>query len=76
MAKNQNTPFPDDLTDADNTPLPVLLATQRATTNASRGGVQQTVSKNLARKFRRTANPYRPGGEDSWGTHSQLLGFD
>lgn len=73
MARN-NQPFPDDTQDGD-VPLPTLQAMQRSTTNASKG-VQQSVSKNIARKFRRTANPYRPGDSDSWGTHSQLLGFD
>lgn len=74
MAKNINQ-FPDNGEEGD-VPLPILLSTQRTTVNAEQGKVQQTVSKNIARKFRRTANPYRPGGEDSWGTHSQLLGFD
>jgi hypothetical protein len=73
MARNQNQPFPDDTQDGD-VPLPILQATQRSTTNAEQGKAVQSVSKNLARKFRRQGNPFR--GEDSWGAeHSSLLGF-
>lgn len=75
MAK-QNQPFPDDTQDGD-VPLPILQASQRATINAEQGKAVQSVSKNLARKFRRQGNPYRPGEDrDSWGSHSQLLGWD
>lgn len=74
MTKNSNQ-FPDNGEEGD-VPLPILLSTQRPTVNAEQGKTVQSVSKNLARKFRRTANPYRPGDSDSWGTHSQLLGFD
>jgi hypothetical protein len=72
MARNQNQPFPDDTQDGD-VPLPILQATQRSTINAEQGKAVQSVSKNLARKFRRQGNPYKSSWDED--NHQGLLGF-